>query len=486
MSSSLLLLLLLSAAPKTLAKDVEVKLVSGDISGRVNQSGSGIAHIAVGREAVVECPAGVAGAAGAASQLRGENIITASFLKDGSRKFDLDLVGGRQFKFTPKVEDESERTQVKCIVTSGQEQLSSHTLDVVIVFPPQPFEEDHYAAVEKVGVRGVAKVNVRGRPLVKATTLRWKRPEAFSEIITTSSKQDNYELVTKNVSESELEVQLVVKSMTDKNWGSHSLTLENELGEQTYKVVFFEAEVAQVNISSVPNEVIVGKTNIAISCTSKGGVPPPSLEARVEVGGKQVRKLTPTGQLQGSALDGMQEFTLDPQVSERTDSNTFVVCEAIQKIPGSDDVVKGTPIQRQLNLFYPPQPRDDIYVSADVDEPAVTTLLVEAYPRPKKEDIKWSYAEKEPAKYKMEMAEVVTGVKLTLTVLKVEENDFSIKHQLSVRNKHGDAVYHFEVVKPMPGWVIALIVLGCLFVFCACGACAAKAKKKNESAESAA
>ena len=26
------------------------------------------------------------------------------------------------------------------------------------------------------------------------------------------------------------------------------------------------------------------------------------------------------------------------------------------------------------------------------------------------------------------------------------------------------------------GWVIALIVLGCLFVFCACGACAAKAK----------
>ena len=80
----------------------------------------------------------------------------------------------------------------------------------------------------------------------------------------------------------------------------------------------------------------------------------------------------------------MQDFTLDPRVSERTDSNTFVVCEAIQvtrfqmaffqcdnndtieslhkdiftnvqKIPGSDDVVKGTPVQRQLNLFYPPQ-----------------------------------------------------------------------------------------------------------------------------------
>ena len=53
----------------------------GEVSGRVNQSGSGIAHIAVGKEAVFECPAGVSGAAGAASQLRGENTITASFLK---------------------------------------------------------------------------------------------------------------------------------------------------------------------------------------------------------------------------------------------------------------------------------------------------------------------------------------------------------------------------------------------------------------------
>merc|ERR1712212_549452 len=344
---------------------------------------------------------------------------------------------------------------------------------------------DHYAAVEKVGVRGVAKMKVQARPLVQRSTLKWKRPEAFSEIITTSSKQDNYELVTKNVSESELEVELVVKSMTDKNWGSHSLTLENELGEQTYKVEFFEAEVAEVNMSSVPNEVIVGKTDITITCTSKGGVPPPTLEARVEVDGEPVRKLA---SLEGSILDGrgMQDFKLDPRVSERTDSNTFVVCEAIQKVPGSDDVVKGTPIQRQLNLFSPPQPRDNIWVSATVDETAVATLLVEAYPRPKKEDMKWSYAEKEPAKYKMEVAEVVTGVKLTLTVVKVEENDYSIKHQVSVRNKHGDAVYQFEVVKPMPGWAIALIVLAILFILVACCACAARAKRKNESAESAA
>jgi len=482
-SPLLLLLLLFSAAAETFANDVKVKLVSGGVS--LNKSGAGakqlkqqlqgIKHIAAGTEVVVEC----------VGLWQQDTDITASFFKDGLHKFDLDLVGGQQFKFTPKVEDESVSTQIKCSVNSGPEQLSSNTLDVVIVFPPQPFEEDHYAAVEKVGVRGVAKVKVMARPLVKRSSLKWNRPEAFAPLITSSSKQENYQLVTRNVSESELEVQLVVKSMTDKNWGSHILTVENQLGEQTYKVEFFEAEVAEVNMSSVPNEVIVGKTDITISCTSKGGVPPPTLEARVEVNGKPVRKLT---ELEGSTLNGrgMQDFPLHPRVSERTDSNTFVVCEAIQKVPGSDDLVKGTPVQRQLNLFYPPQPLDNIWVSADLDEAAVATLLVEAFPRPKKEDMKWSYAEKEPEKYKMEVSEVVTGVKLTMTVLNVEEKDYFIKHQVSVRNKHGDEVYHFEVVKPMPGWAIALIVLGILFVLVACCACAARAKKKNGSAEIAA
>ena len=32
---------------------------------------------------------------------------------DGLHKFDLDSLGGQQFKFTPKVEDESASTQVK-------------------------------------------------------------------------------------------------------------------------------------------------------------------------------------------------------------------------------------------------------------------------------------------------------------------------------------------------------------------------------------
>ena len=61
--------------------------MSGDISQRVNQSRSGIAHIEVGSEVVVECPAGVAGAAGAATQLREEkNVNTASFLKGTERR----------------------------------------------------------------------------------------------------------------------------------------------------------------------------------------------------------------------------------------------------------------------------------------------------------------------------------------------------------------------------------------------------------------
>ena len=55
------------------------------MSGSVGQSGSSRnkSSIAAGSEVVVECPSGVAGAAGAASLLRegDKNTITASFLK---------------------------------------------------------------------------------------------------------------------------------------------------------------------------------------------------------------------------------------------------------------------------------------------------------------------------------------------------------------------------------------------------------------------
>ena len=71
-----------------------------------------------------------------------------------------------------------------------------------------------------------------------------------------------------------------------------------------------------------------------------------------------------------------QEFKLDPRVSERTDSDTFAVCEAVlvhlttmtlfydnpddlQEVKGTlagdDDAYKGVPAREQMNIFYPPQ-----------------------------------------------------------------------------------------------------------------------------------
>ena len=79
-----------------------------------------------------------------------------------------------------------------------------------------------------------------------------------------------------------------------------------------------------------------------------------------------------------------QEFKLDPRVSERTDTDTFAVCKAVQVHPtimtlffdyhnvlqevkgtlaGGDDAYKGAPAQEQMNIFYPPQVR--IFTSTD-------------------------------------------------------------------------------------------------------------------------
>lgn len=207
----------------------------------------------------------------------------------------------------------------------------------------------------------------------------------------------------------------------------------------------------------------------------------------MEVRGSQVRQLTPVGDLekQGDHLE--QEFKLDARVSDRTDSDTFAVCKAVQKVPGTlagdENVFKGAQAQQQLNIFYPPQPQEKKIVGVDVDENAKITLLIEAYPSPRKEDIKWSLAESDSAKYKMEVIPQSSSdvVKLTLSVLKVEEGDYNKEHEVSVENEHGKEVYRFEVVEPAPAWVILLIILGCLVFVVAIVAIGVLAKNKSES-----
>ena len=91
-------------------------------------------------------------------------------------------------------------------------------------------------AVKKVGVRGEAKMILKAWPLVQERTLEWETPKTFQDSITTTSNKAGYQLITRKVSESELEAQLVVESMTQEDFGRHILTLENQLGEETYKV----------------------------------------------------------------------------------------------------------------------------------------------------------------------------------------------------------------------------------------------------------
>jgi len=367
--------LLVALAHQALARvnQVEVKLY-GDITSSLDALASGLKSIEAGRKVVVKC----------AGQFRQEVKFSASFLKDGSRRSYLhpEGLGGQEFQFTPEVDDNSENTQLKCEVNSINDNnlLAENATDVLVVFPPQPNKEQ-FVAAEGVGHRGEAKLSVRALPLVLDNTLVWETPVNFMEKITTSSRQPGYQLTTRRVSQTELEVQMVVEKMSAADFGPHSLIVENQLGRQMYKVRFFEPEVARVFISPLPEEVVIGTPSF-VTCRSDGGNPPPKLEARIEVAGVESRQLIP--------------------VPERTDRDTFAVCEAVQKA-GGNVVYEGVIAQEQLNIFYPPQHQDIVYVGANVDEPAEVTLVVEAFPRPRRRDIKWSFAESESDKYRMEV-----------------------------------------------------------------------------------
>ena len=93
-----------------------------------------------------------------------------------------------------------------------------------------------YVAVESVGERGEATLTVKAWPLVQESSLKWETPKTFQEPITTTSNEAGYQLTARKVGETELEVLLVVESMTKEDFGRHTLTVENQLGEETYKV----------------------------------------------------------------------------------------------------------------------------------------------------------------------------------------------------------------------------------------------------------
>jgi len=242
-----------------------------------------------------------------------------------------------------------------------------------------------------------------------------------------------------------------------------------------------------VFISPLPEEVVIGTPSF-VTCRSDGGNPPPKLEARIEVAGVESRQLIPAGDVQGRGSHQERNFTLNPRVPERTDRDTFAVCEAVQKA-GGNVVYEGVIAQEQLNIFYPPQHQDIVYVGANVDEPAEVTLVVEAFPRPRRRDIKWSFAESESDKYRMEVSfNSASTVSLTMIVTRVEEHDYSVRHSVSVQNKYGKEVFYFQVLKPMPTWVFVLIGVGVLLVIVVLvtlAFCASRRSKRKQSRSTA-
>ena len=79
---------------------------------------------------------------------------------------------------------------------------------------------------------------LKASPLVQESTLEWETPRhgRLQDPITTTSNEAGYQLIARKVSESELEVQLVVERMTKEDFGLHILSLQNQLGAETYKV----------------------------------------------------------------------------------------------------------------------------------------------------------------------------------------------------------------------------------------------------------
>jgi hypothetical protein len=181
----------------------------------------------------------------------------------------------------------------------------------------------------------------------------------------------------------------------------------------------------------------------------------------VKVRGEAQRRLEEAGGGRG-ARAREAAFTLHPRVGERTDGQTFVVCKAVQRA-GGQDVYEDVEAKARLNIVYPPQvrvaskgsmrhagpqPQEEKRVTAELDEPAELIFLVEAFPRPLRQDIRWTGQEASDH-YQMAVSfPSASSVRIDLTVLKVEEHDYDIRHSISVRNEHGKQQYHFQVVKP--------------------------------------
>ena len=148
------------------------------------------------------------------------------------------------------------------------------------------------------------------------------------------------------------------------------------------------AEKSVVSIGKFRSQFVAGQAGI-VECKSEGGKPPPYLEAKISVENID-RGLKPIEK--ESLGDKSRLFEFVPAVGDRTDTQTFIVCQAIQKL--GDEVIFQESTEQQINIVYPPQPCDKTFTVTSTNESAHAEIVIEAYPLPELSSIVWFIEDK--------------------------------------------------------------------------------------------
>ena len=85
-------------------------------------------------------------------------------------------------------------------------------------------------------------------------------------------------------------------------------------------------------------------------------------------------------------------------VSDRNDQGTSLVCVAKQHMNNddiTDHLLYKTSVKHSVNVVYPPQPLDDVFVTGDLNSTASVNLVIDSNPLPYFSDIIWNIVSEE-------------------------------------------------------------------------------------------
>ena len=169
------------------------------------------------------------------------------------------------------------------------------------------------------------------------------------------------------------------------NWTAATI---GKVGLEVTKSCAKSIEMAQkstVSIINLGSELVANKA-VVVECSSEGGNPPAYLDARLEVSNKS-RNLEA---LEEESLGDISRlFSFVPQVEDKKAGDTFVVCQAIQKV-GDDEIFRELKTQ-QINIVYPPQrlEKKTTRSEARVNHTCLVELEIEVFPLPNLGNIIW-------------------------------------------------------------------------------------------------